>query len=75
MAASARSVAGTLMPYNELLVAASATNALAGLISEVHPDAAILDAARDCEQEVLRFYVRRRMGTVQHFTLATVSFG
>ena len=45
-----------LVTYNQLLTAASATNALAGLMSEVHPDEAIRDAARECEQEVSRFY-------------------
>ena len=34
VAAKARTIEGTLRPYNELLVAASATNALAGLMSE-----------------------------------------
>jgi thimet oligopeptidase len=46
----------TLVRYNELLTAASASNALAGLMSEVHPDEAIRDAARECEQAVARFY-------------------
>jgi thimet oligopeptidase len=45
-----------LARYNELLTAASASNALAGLMSEVHPDEAIRDAARECEQEIARFY-------------------
>ncbi|HTL37622.1 MAG TPA: M3 family metallopeptidase, partial [Kofleriaceae bacterium] len=54
--ATARTIDGTLAPYNELLMAASATNALAGLMSEVHPDEVIRDAARECEQEVSRFY-------------------
>jgi thimet oligopeptidase len=45
-----------LVRYNELLTAASASNALAGLMSEVHPDEAIRDAARECEQAVSRFY-------------------
>ena len=53
---SARTVESTLAPYNELLMAASASNALAGLMSEVHPDETIRDAARECEQEVSRFY-------------------
>jgi len=46
----------TLGRYNQLLTAASASNALAGLMSEVHPDEAIRDAARECEQEVAQFY-------------------
>jgi thimet oligopeptidase len=53
---SARTVDDTLVPYNDLLVAASSTNALAGLMSEVHPDETIRDAARDCEQQAARFY-------------------
>jgi thimet oligopeptidase len=51
-----RSIEGTLAAYNQLLMSASATNALAGLMSEVHPDEVIRDAARECEQEVSRFY-------------------
>ncbi|MBA3393733.1 MAG: Zn-dependent oligopeptidase [Deltaproteobacteria bacterium] len=53
---TARTIDETLTGYNELLTAASASNALAGLMSEVHPDEAIRDAARECEQEVSRFY-------------------
>lgn len=56
ISARSRTVEGTLAPYNELLLAASASNALAGLMSEVHPDEAIRDAARECEQDVARFY-------------------
>ncbi len=56
LASSARTIDATLVPYNALLMAASSTNALAGLMSEVHPDEAIRDAARECEQEVSRFY-------------------
>src|SRR5262249_50904017 len=51
-----RTVDDTLTPYNQLLTAASASNALAGLMSEVHPDERIRDAAREVEQEVSRFY-------------------
>src|SRR4051812_21012971 len=56
IAGAPRTVEGTLVRYNELLTAASASNAVAGLMSEVHPDEAIRDAARECEQEVARFY-------------------
>ncbi|HEX7841193.1 MAG TPA: M3 family metallopeptidase [Kofleriaceae bacterium] len=51
-----RTVDETLVRYNQLLTAASASNAMAGLMSEVHPDMAIRDAARQCEQEVAQFY-------------------
>ncbi|MGE0869611.1 MAG: M3 family metallopeptidase [Kofleriaceae bacterium] len=53
---SARTIDDALTRYNELLTAASASNGLAGLMSEVHPDETIRDAARECEQEVARFY-------------------
>ena len=52
----ARTIDEALDRYNQLLTAASASNALAGLMSEVHPDEAIRDIARECEQEVSRFY-------------------
>lgn len=51
-----RTIEDTLVRYNQLLMSASGSNALAGLMSEVHPDEAIRDAARECEQEVSRFY-------------------
>src|SRR4051812_27585390 len=53
---SARTIDEALVHYNELLTAASASNALAGLMSEVHPDELIRDAARECEQAVSKFY-------------------
>jgi thimet oligopeptidase len=52
----AAATADTLTRYNELLVAASASNAMAGLMSEVHPDETVREAAREVEQEVSRFY-------------------
>jgi len=51
-----KTVSERLEQYNQLLTAASASNALAGLMSEVHPDEAVRDTARECEQEVSRFY-------------------
>jgi thimet oligopeptidase len=66
------SIAGTLGRYNELLMAASATNALAGLMSEVHPDEKIRDAARECEQEVSRFYSDLALDRDMYDALAVV---
>ncbi len=63
---------GTLVPYNELLLAASSSNALAGLMSEVHPDEAIRDAARECEQEVSRFYSDLALDRDMYEALASV---
>jgi thimet oligopeptidase len=54
--AAPRTIDGALSLYNQLLTAASASNTLAGLMSEAHPDEVIRDAARECEQEVARFY-------------------
>ena len=67
-----RTIEGTLVPYNELLTAASATNAMAGLMSEVHPDEAIRDAARECEQEVSRFYSDLALDRDMYDALAAV---
>ncbi|HEX8109434.1 MAG TPA: M3 family metallopeptidase [Kofleriaceae bacterium] len=53
--AAPRTVDQALERYNELLTAMFESNALAGLMSEVHPDEAIRDAARECEQEVEQF--------------------
>jgi thimet oligopeptidase len=50
-----RTVDNTLRPYNELLLHLSNAGAIAGLLSEVHSEESIRDAARGCEQEVSRF--------------------
>jgi len=73
--AAPRTVEGTLEPYNALLMAASATNAMAGLMSEVHPDEAIRDAARECEQEVARFYSDLALDREMYDALAAVDLG
>jgi thimet oligopeptidase len=72
IAAAERTVDGTLAPYNELLIAASGSNALAGLMSEVHPDETIRDAARGCEQEVSRFYSELALDREVYDALAAV---
>src|SRR5204862_6014445 len=68
----ARTIERTLGMYNQLLTAASASNALAGLMSEVHPDEAIRDAARECEQEVSRFYSDLALDREMYDALAAV---
>ncbi len=72
VAGAQRTIEATLVPYNALLTAASATNALAGLMSEVHPDEAIRDAARECEQEVSRFYSDLALDRDMYDALAAV---
>ncbi|HLL21033.1 MAG TPA: M3 family metallopeptidase, partial [Kofleriaceae bacterium] len=67
-----RTVDEGLTLYNELLTAASASNALAGLMSEVHPDEAIRDAARECEQEVSRFYSDLALDREMYDALAAI---
>ena len=62
----------SLERYNELLMAASASNALAGLMSEVHPDEAIRDTARECEQEVSKFYSALSLDRAVYDALAGV---
>jgi thimet oligopeptidase len=51
----ARTVDETLERYNELLTAMHASYAQAELMSEVHPDKVIREAARECAQEVEQF--------------------
>src|SRR4051812_18453018 len=67
-----RTIEGTLATYNALLMAASSTNALAGLMSEVHPEEGIRDAARECEQEVSRFYSDLALDRGMYEALAAV---
>jgi thimet oligopeptidase len=50
-----RTVDNTLLSYNELLTGLGESAAMAGLMSEVHPDATIREAARTCEQDVSTF--------------------
>jgi thimet oligopeptidase len=69
---AARTIDETLVRYNQLLTSASASNALAGLMSEVHPDEAIRDAARECEQEVSRFYSDLALDREMYDALAAV---
>jgi Zn-dependent oligopeptidase len=72
VAATPHSIDSTLAPYNQLLTAASQSNALAGLMSEVHPDEVIRDAARECEQEVSRFYSELALDREMYDALAAV---
>ena len=69
---SARTIDEALVRYNELLTAASASNALAGLMSEVHPDEKIRDAARECEQEVSKFYSELALDRDMYDALAAI---
>ena len=65
----------SLERYNELLMSASASNALAGLMSEVHPHEAIRDTARECEQEVSKFYSDLALDREIYDALAAVDVG
>jgi thimet oligopeptidase len=67
-----RTIEEIFVRYNQLLTAASASNALAGLMSEVHPDEAIRDVARECEQEVSRFYSDLALDREMYDALASV---
>ena len=72
VASSARTIDEALDRYNQLLTAASASNALAGLMSEVHPEEAIRDVARECEQEVARFYSNLALDREMYDALAAI---
>jgi thimet oligopeptidase len=70
-----RPTVNSLESYNELLRSASASNALAGLMSEVHPDEAIRDTARECEQEVSKFYSGLSLDRAVYDALAAIDVG
>ena len=69
---SARTIDEALDRYNQLLTNASASNALAGLMSEVHPDEVIRDVARECEQEVSKFYSALALDRDMYDALAAI---
>ncbi|HEY0192704.1 MAG TPA: M3 family metallopeptidase, partial [Kofleriaceae bacterium] len=54
------------------MTAASASNAMAGLMSEVHPDEAIRDAARECEQACAKFYSELALDREMYDAIAAV---
>ena len=72
IAGPSRTIDGTLRDYNALLMNASASNAQAGLMSEVHPEETVRDAARECEQEVSRFYSDLALDRDMYDALAAV---
>ncbi|HET6613956.1 MAG TPA: M3 family metallopeptidase [Kofleriaceae bacterium] len=53
--ATPRTVDGTLVPYNQMMIALSNAASESSLMSVVHPDEAVRDAARACEKEVEAF--------------------
>jgi thimet oligopeptidase len=68
----ARTSDNTLEPYNDLLIAAGGSSALAGLMSEVHPSEAVRDSARKCEQEVSNFISELSLNREMYDALAAV---
>jgi thimet oligopeptidase len=72
LVAAPRTVDHALERYNELLTAMSESHALAGLMSEVHPDEVIRDAARECEQEVEQFRFELQLDRETYDALAAV---
>jgi thimet oligopeptidase len=50
-----RTVENTLDVYNTMVLAITRSSGLAGLMSEVHPDEKIREAARSCERDVEAF--------------------
>jgi thimet oligopeptidase len=67
-----RTTDNTLVPYNQLLMGVAESAALAGLMSEVHPDADVRDAARVCEQEVSTFVTDLQLNRAVFDALAKV---
>jgi thimet oligopeptidase len=70
--AAPRTIEDALVLYNQLLTAASTTMALAGLMSETHPEESIREVARTCEQEAARFQSDLRLDRDVYDVLAAV---
>jgi thimet oligopeptidase len=70
-----RTVDNTLRRYNELLLHLSNAGAVAGLLSEVHRDEAVRDAARGYEQEVSKFASELSLNREVYDALAAVDSG
>jgi thimet oligopeptidase len=56
-ASGARTIENTLVPYNEMMMHLDAASAECGLFRQVHPDAAVRDAARAGEQNVAAYVI------------------
>lgn len=67
-----RSIDNTLEPYNDLLIAAGQAAELSGLYAEVHPDEAIRDGARACEQEISAFITEMMRNRALYDAVAAV---
>ncbi|MEZ4267320.1 MAG: M3 family metallopeptidase [Myxococcota bacterium] len=53
--ASARTEAGTLVPFNTMLRSLDMASGWAGLMFSVHPDEAVRQAAQTCQEDLSRF--------------------
>ena len=56
-----RTVANTVEAFNDLLTYVEQSSGMAGLMSAVHPDEKVREAARTCEQEVDSFMTALRL--------------
>ncbi|MEZ4366409.1 MAG: hypothetical protein R2939_08995 [Kofleriaceae bacterium] len=72
LGAQPKTIASTLEPYNDLLISLGAASASSSLTSEVHPDAAVRDAARVCEQETSSFGAELGLNRPLYDALAAV---
>ena len=70
-----RTVANTLMPFNELLLELANAGAVAGLLSEVHPLESVRDSARGYEQEVSKLASELSLHREVYDALAAVDLG
>jgi Zn-dependent oligopeptidase len=67
-----RTVENTLEPYNDIMIGIGRSAAMASLMSEVHPDEKIRDAARSCEQDVSAFATDLQLNRPLYDALAAV---
>jgi Zn-dependent oligopeptidase len=71
-AVDARTIDNTLVPLNKLFIEVSNSLELAGLYSEVHPDAEVQAAARTCEQEGSAFTTELMLNRAVYDAIAAV---
>jgi thimet oligopeptidase len=68
----ARTIENTLDPLNDVMIGMSRSAALASLMSEVHPQEGVRDAARDCEQQVSAFGTELALNRAVYDAVAAV---
>jgi thimet oligopeptidase len=68
-----RTIEGTLSPFNALLIHLDNAEGPAGLLSNVHPDVQVREAAERCERDVASFYTELSLNRPLYEVFAQVA--